>query len=100
MRVAHHPRRLRAGRPDFNEQCFTLSKAKTYLGRLLEKARKGQAVYIVSHRHRFLLQEAPEIEPIPMRPPGYFAGCYSQADIREDNLLAKASVIRAPRDVE
>lgn len=37
---------------------------------------------------------------IPLRLPGYFADCYSEAEIREENLLAKASVVRAPRDLE
>ncbi len=100
MKISNRPHRFKTGKTDFDEQCFTLSKAKTYLGRLLEKVKNGQAVYIVSHRHRFVLQEVPEIEPIPMRPPGYFAGCYTQADIQEDNRLAKASIIRVPKDLE
>jgi len=79
---------------------FSLSNAKTYLGRLIEKARKGETVYIVRGQHRFILQKAPEIEPIAIRPAGYFADVYTKAEIQEDNLLAKASVIRAPRDLE
>jgi hypothetical protein len=35
-----------------------------------------------------------------MRPAGYFAHAYSLAEIREDNRLAKASVVRAPQDLE
>ena len=80
--------------------CFTLSKAKTYLGRLVEKVSRGETVYIVSRNRRFTLQEVPEIEPIPMRPEGYFANCYSEAEIAEDNQLAKASIIRPPKDLE
>ena len=41
-----------------------------------------------------------EIEPIPMRPVGYFANVYTKAEIREDNRLAKASVVRTPKDLE
>jgi hypothetical protein len=37
---------------------------------------------------------------IPLRPTGYFADCYSKELIREDNLLAKASIVRPPRDLE
>jgi len=77
-----------------------LSNAKTYLGRLVEKAGRGEAVYIVTGRRRFVLQEVPEIEPIPMRPPGYFAHVYSKAEIQEDNRLAKTSVVHAPKDLE
>jgi len=50
--------------------------------------------------HRFVLREASPIDPIPIRPPGYFANCYSDKEIHEQNRLAKASVIRAPADLE
>ena len=61
---------------------------------------KGEPVYIVRGRQRFILQHVPDIEPIPMRPPGFFAHCYTREEIHLDNLLSKASVIRAPRDLE
>ncbi len=35
-----------------------------------------------------------------MRPAGYFANAYTCAEIQEDNRLAKASVVRAPKDLE
>jgi hypothetical protein len=79
---------------------FTLSNAKTYLGRLIDKAGKGETVYIIKGHQRFILQEVPTIEPIPMRPPGYFANCYSKEEILDDNILAKASVVRPPKDLE
>ena len=41
-----------------------------------------------------------EIEPISIRSPGYFANCYSNEEIAEDNKLAKFSIISAPRDLE
>jgi hypothetical protein len=99
MKVANRPR---AKRPklDIQSQSFTLSKAKTYLGRLVEKAIKGETVYIVRGRHRFILQEVPEIEPIPIRPPGYFANCYTNEEVALNNRLSKASVVRAPKDLE
>ncbi|MGA2246627.1 MAG: hypothetical protein ABSH48_16670 [Verrucomicrobiota bacterium] len=98
MKVAA-PARSRKQKVKLRSQLFTLSTAKTYLGRLLEKAVRGETVYIVTGQRRFLLQEVPAIEPIPMRPAGYFAGTYSRAEIQEDNRLAKASVIRAPQDL-
>ena len=79
---------------------FTLSNAKTYLGRLMEKASRGETIYIVRGHRRFILQAVPEIEPIPMRPAGFFANAYSKAEIQEENRLAKSSVIRAPKDLE
>jgi hypothetical protein len=98
MKIAKQPRRKR--KVNLRSYSFSLSNAKTYLGRLLERARKGQTVYIVRGEHRFILQEVPTISPIPIRPAGYFANCYTKEEIHEDNLLAKASVIRAPADLE
>ena len=80
--------------------CFKLSEAKTYLGRLVDKVRNGETVYIVRGQQRFVLQEVPPIDPIPMRPAGYFAHCYSKSEIVESNRLAKASVLRPPKDLE
>jgi hypothetical protein len=70
------------------------------LGRLVEKASKGEPVFILRGQQRFLLQEIPPIDPIPMRPPGYFAKCYTNAEIAEENALAKKSIIKAPKDLE
>ena len=99
MKIASR-RRPRKQKVNLQSQMFTLSNAKTYLGRLVEKARQGEPVYIVKGGRRFILQEVPEIDPIPVRPPNYFANLNSQAEIREENRLAKASVIRAPKDLE
>ena len=98
MKVAHRP--LRRRKVNFRSDSFSLSNAKTYLGRLVEKASKGQTVYIVRGQHRFILREVPPIEPIPIRPAGYFANCHGQEEVREQNKLAKASVVRAPADLE
>ena len=91
-----------ARRPKVNlkSECFTLSTAKTYLGRLVDKASKGETVYIVRGEHRFVLQKVQPIDPIPLRPLGYFANSYSKAETQEENRLAKASIIRAPKDLE
>lgn len=77
-----------------------MSNAKTYLGRLMEKASRGETVYIVKGHRRFILQEVPQIEPIPLRPAGFFANAHTKAEIQEENQLAKSSVIRAPKDLE
>ena len=98
MKVANQP--PRRGKVNFHSDSFSLSSAKTYLGRLMEKAGKGEIVYIVRGQRRFVLQEIPPIDPIPIRPEGYFAHCYSEREIQEQNRLAKASVIRAPADLE
>lgn len=94
------PRRHRKSKVNLRSQMFTLSRAKTYLGRLVEKAGRGETVYIIAGHRRFTLQEVPEIEPIPMRPAGYFASAYTTAEMLEDNRLAKSSVVRAPKDLE
>ena len=87
-------------RINFKSDTYNLSKAKTYLGRLVEKAGKGEPVFIVQGQRRFMLQEVPPIDPIPLRPPGYFADCYTPEDVQEMNALAKSSVLRPPRDLE
>jgi hypothetical protein len=99
MKIASRPR-FKKQKVNLQSQLFSLSNAKTYLGRLMEKASRGETVYIVKGRQRFILQEIPEIEPIPVRPPNYFANAYGRAEIQADNRLAKASVIRAPKDLE
>jgi hypothetical protein len=98
-------RNVRGSRPtkasiNLRSATFTLSAAKTYLGRLMEKAGKGEPVYIVRGHRRFMLQEVPTIDPIPIRPPGYFANVDTEAETEELNALAKASVVRAPDDME
>lgn len=85
---------------NFQTDIFPLSHAKTYLGRLLAKAAKGEAVYIISGQQRFSLQPVPPIDPIPIRPPGYFDNCYTKPEIQEQNRLAKASLFPAPKDLE
>jgi hypothetical protein len=92
--------RSRKTKINLQSQLFTLSNAKTYLGRLMEKAGQGETVYIVKGHRRFVLQEVPEFEPIPMRPAGFFADACSNTEVQEDNRLAKASVIRPPKDLE
>jgi hypothetical protein len=82
------------------EQTVTLSDAKTYLGRLVGKALKGETVYILAGQERFLLQHVPSIPPIPLRPPNYFADCYTREEIAIENKLAKASSLSPPDDLE
>ena len=79
---------------------FTLSRARVCLGRLMARAEQGELVYIVHGHLKVLLQPVVEIEPIPMRPPGYFASCYTPEEIASDSQLAKASVLHAPDDLE
>ena len=99
MKVAQRPR-ARKQKFNLNSQTFTLSTAMTNLDQLTEKAMKGDPVYIVRGNHRFVLQHVRDIEPIPLRPPGYFAQCYTKEEAELDNRLAKASVIQAPKDLE
>jgi hypothetical protein len=94
------PPRRKKSRRNVPSETFTLTRAKTFLGRLIEKAGRGETVYIIRGQRRFLLQEVPPIDPIPIRPPGYFADCYNESEIAGDNRLAKASVRRAPKDLE
>ena len=99
MKVANHPP-AKKPKLDLHSPSFTLSSTKANLGRLMAKAMKGEKVYIVRGRHQFVLQAAPGIESIPLRPSGYFANCYTPEEIAQDNRLSKASVIRAPKNLE
>src|SRR5437870_12516243 len=92
--------RSRKRATDLHEQSFTRNEAKTYLGRLIEKVAKGETVYILKGQQRFILQEVAPIDPIPLRPPGYFANRDSKKEIQQENRLAKASTVRAPADLE
>jgi hypothetical protein len=81
-------------------EAFSLSYAKTFLGRLLEKAGKGETVYIIRGERRFIVQEVPPIDPIPIRPAGYFDDCYTSGDTEELNALGKDSVLAPPDDLD
>jgi hypothetical protein len=96
MKVASRGRR--AGRlrdKNSRSNTYNLSTAKTYLGRLADKAMKGEPVYILRGSERFILQAVPDIEPIPMRPAGYFE--FDAEDRSLDKRFAKTSVIPALR---
>lgn len=96
MKVALRSRRRRTSRPgNSRSNTYNLSTAKTYLGRLADKARNGEAVYILRGNERFILQAVPDIEPIAMRPSGYFE--FDAEDRSLDKRFAKASVIPALR---
>ena len=96
MKVVRHARRSRRLRDkNSRSNTYSLSTAKTYLGRLADKASKGEAVYILRGTERFILQAVPDIEPIPMRPAGYFE--FDAEDRSLDKRFAKASVIPALR---
>jgi hypothetical protein len=41
-----------------------------------------------------------DVFTLKVRPPGYFEHCDTKAEIQEANKLAKASVVRAPTDLE
>jgi hypothetical protein len=96
MKIARRSRRTgRLRDRSFPSNTYSLSTAKTYLGRLADKAKKGEAVYILRGSERFILQAVRDIEPIPMRPVGYFE--FDAEDRSLDKRFAKASVIPALR---
>ena len=96
MKVINRPRRSGRLRDEgARSNTYNLSTAKTYLGRLADKARNGEAVYILRGSERFILQAVPDIEPIPVRPAGYFE--FDAEDRSLDKRFAKASVIPALR---
>jgi hypothetical protein len=95
LKSRRKPRSSRANR--FNRKEFSLSNAKTYLGRLLDKAKRGEDVVIYRGSDRFALSEIKAFEPIPMRPHGYFK--FDAEDLALDKKLSRASVPPKTRGV-
>jgi hypothetical protein len=93
-RKARSPRSHRR----FKEKEFSLSNAKTFLGRLLDKAKRGEEVIIMRGSERFTLSEIKPIAPIPMRPPGYFK--LDAEDIELERKFSKISVLPKKEDFE
>lgn len=96
MKTAKNQSAPRSKHPGFNHRTdtYSLSRAKAFLGRLTKRASRGESVYIMDGRHRFLLQPVPEIEPIPIRPVGYFQ--LDEEDLALDKRLASANIIPNP----
>jgi hypothetical protein len=92
-RKARRPRSSR-----FNQKEFSFSTAKTFLGRLLEKARRGEEVTIVRGSDRISLSEIKPMEPIPMRPPGYFQ--LDEEDLALERKFSRANVPPRKEDFE
>ena len=84
----------------------TFDEARKDFDKVFQLAAEGETVVIQREEQRVALHGLQNAEgrtladPIPIRPPGYFAQCYTKAEIQEDNRLAKASVVRAPTDLE
>lgn len=53
-------------------KALTVSEAKPKLGRLLDKAGAGQAVYLRRKERLFRIEPVADVEPIPCRAFGYF----------------------------
>ncbi len=94
------PPKARSSRSNrrFKEKEFSLSNAKTFLGRLLDKAKRGEEVVIYRGSERFSLHEIRAIEPIPVRPPGYFE--LDREDIEFERKFAGKSVRPKKEDFE
>lgn len=61
---------------------------------------KIQIMKVVGRSHSQKSKANGRSQLTPMRPADYFAKACSKAEIREENRLAKTSVIRAPKDLE
>ena len=98
MKLKSRRRTRRPATKRFKQKEFSLSNAKTFLGRLLDKAKRGEEVVIYRGSERFGLYEIRAIEPIPMRPPGFFH--FDEEDLALDKMFSKASVPPNPKDFE
>jgi hypothetical protein len=75
-------------------ETYSLSKAKAHLGRLVEKSAQGIVIYIEARGRRYSLQPVEQIEPIPVRPLGYFD--LDAEDIALDRKFAAVNVAARP----
>ncbi len=70
----------------------SITEAKTKLGKLADAALQGRPTVISRGDKLVILQAYPPTEPIPLRPPGYFADCYAdKAEIELENRCGHAS---------
>ncbi len=71
---------------------FSITEAKGKLGKLADAALEGKPTVISRGDKLVILQAYPPGEPVPPRPPGYFADCYTdKADIDLENRCGHAS---------
>ena len=53
-------------------KALTVSEAKPKLGSLLDKVGKGHSVYLRRKERLYRIEPVAEVEPIPIRPFGFF----------------------------
>ena len=70
----------------------SILEATAQLDRLFEEVLAGEVVLLTKGAKQVVLRLV-ESEPVPLRPPGYFADCYSPEDAAESNRLAAASPV-------
>ncbi|MCA1659057.1 MAG: hypothetical protein LC642_00735 [Verrucomicrobiaceae bacterium] len=72
-------------------QTVSINEAKQRLGEIADRAIEGEQIIILRKSTPLLLQPLHICDPIPLRPPGYFADCYDTAAAKESNKLAARS---------
>jgi hypothetical protein len=73
---------------------LSISEAKRRFGRVADRALRGETIIIVRKSRLLQLQEYKPIEPIPIRPLGYFKNLDTKAEIRKMNRMEAESVQR------
>ena len=74
---------------------LSISEAKQRLGEIADRALEGEQIVIVRKSKLLVLKQLEIPEPVPMRPPNYFADCEDKASVEESNKLAARSVRKA-----
>jgi len=70
----------------------SISEARNRLGKLADKALAGKPTLVQRGGKLVIIQAYPPHEPIPRRPVGYFADCYTDKEDAElENRCARAS---------
>ncbi len=70
---------------------LSLSAAKQHLGRVADESSKGHPVLILRKSRILILQKNQRMDPIPMRPEGYFLDCTTKKEAITSHRLASKS---------
>jgi hypothetical protein len=58
----------------------SISEARNRLGKLADRALAGKPTLVQRSGKLVIIQAYPSLDPIPQRPPGYFADCYTDKE--------------------
>jgi len=70
---------------------YSISQAKRHLGEIADRVIEGEHVVIIRKSQLLTIKTLDIMEPVPIRPQGYFDDCYDKSGVKESNKLAARS---------